>query len=81
MADQETWWSLSPDHQVDHGFILQSWQLFVVILAGWMNRQQQEVIEYFRTENLVLQEKRGRRRILLDDGQRRSRSLTPGAPS
>jgi hypothetical protein len=34
--------------------ILQSWQLLLVILAGWMNRQQQEVIEYLRTENHVL---------------------------
>ena len=27
-------------------FVLQPWQLFLVILAGWINRQQQEVIEY-----------------------------------
>jgi len=52
-------------------FILQPWQLFLVILAGWMNRQQQEVIEYLRTENQVLKEKLGRKRILLDDDQRR----------
>ena len=32
-------------------FVLQPWQLYVVILAGWINRQQQEVIEYLRTEN------------------------------
>ena len=25
-----------------------------MILAGWMNRQQQEVLEYLRTENRVL---------------------------
>ena len=35
-------------------FILQPWQLYFVILAGWINRQQLEVIEYLRTENLVL---------------------------
>jgi len=52
-------------------FILQPWQLFLVILAGWMNRQQQEVIEYLRTENQVLKEKLGKKRILLDDDQRR----------
>lgn len=50
---------------------LQPWQLFLVILAGWVNHQQQEVIEYFRTENQVLKEKLGRKRILLDDDQRR----------
>ena len=51
--------------------ILQPWQLLLVILAGWVNRQQQEVIEYLRTENQVLQEKLGRKRILLTDDQRR----------
>jgi putative transposase len=52
-------------------FILQPWQLYLAILAGWMNRQQQEVIEYLRTENQVLKEKLGPRRILLNDDQRR----------
>ena len=27
-------------------FVLQPWQLVVVALAGWINQQQQEVIEY-----------------------------------
>jgi len=52
-------------------FILQPWQLFLVILAGWVNQQQQEVIEYLRTENQVLKEKLGKQRILLSDDQRR----------
>ena len=52
-------------------FILQPWQLLVLILAGWINRQQQEVIEYLRTENQVLKEKLGKKRILLNDDQRR----------
>jgi putative transposase len=52
-------------------FIFQPWQLLVVILAGWMNRQQQEVIEYLRTENQVLKEKLGGKRVLLNDDQRR----------
>ncbi len=52
-------------------FILQPWQLCLAILAGWINRQQQEVIEYLRTENQVLKEKIGRKRILLNDNQRR----------
>jgi hypothetical protein len=38
-------------------FILQPWQLCLVVLAGSVNRQQQEVIEYLRTENQVLKEK------------------------
>ena len=31
--------------------LLQPWQLLLLILAGWINRHQQEVIEYLRTEN------------------------------
>jgi len=52
-------------------FVLQPWQLYLVILAGWIHRQQQEVIEYLRTENQVLKEKLGKKRILLNDDQRR----------
>jgi hypothetical protein len=35
------------------------WILFAVAIAGWMNRQQQEVIQYLREENHVLREKIG----------------------
>jgi len=52
-------------------FVLQPWQLMLVILAGWTHRQQQFVIEYLHTENQVLQEKLGEKRILLNDDQRR----------
>ena len=51
-------------------FILQPWQLMLIILASWVNRQQQEVIENLRTENAVLKEKFGEKRILLTDDQR-----------
>ena len=51
--------------------LLQPWQLLVLILAGWINRQEQDVIEYLRAENRVLREKLGKKRILLDDSQRR----------
>ena len=40
-------------------FILHPWQLYLAILASWINRQQQEVIEYLRTENQVLKERMG----------------------
>jgi len=43
----------------------------VMFLASWVNRQQQEVIEYLQTENQVLKEKLGKKRILLNDDQRR----------
>ena len=52
-------------------YILQPWQLLFVILAGWVNEQQQQVIEYLRTENQVLKDKLGKKRILLSDDQRR----------
>ena len=52
-------------------FVLQPWQLMLIMLASWVNRQQQEVIEYLRTENVVLKEKLGKKRILLTDDQRR----------
>jgi len=52
-------------------FIFQPWQLLHLILAGWVNHQQQQINDYLRTENQVLREKLGQRRILLDDDQRR----------
>ena len=52
-------------------FMLQPWQLFCIILAGWVNREQGDAIEYLRTENQVLKEKLGKKRILLNDDQRR----------
>ncbi len=47
------------------------WTFFTLAIAGWMNRQQQDVIAYLRVENQILREKLGRKRILLDDQQRR----------
>ena len=52
-------------------FTLHPWQLYFLILAVWVNRQQQTVIDYLRTENQVLREKLGKKRILLNDDQRR----------
>ncbi len=52
-------------------FVFQPWQPCLVILASWINREQQAVIEYLMTENRVLKEKLGKGRILLNDDQRR----------
>jgi len=52
-------------------FVLQPWQLLLLVLAGWINRKQQNIIDYLKTENEVLREKLGKKRILLSDGQRR----------
>jgi len=52
-------------------FVLQPWQLLVVILTGWLNRQQQAVIDFLLTEVRVLKETHGGKRIPLSDDQRR----------
>ena len=52
-------------------FILHPWQLLLAILAGWANQQQQQIIEFQRTEIDVLKEKLGKKRIILNDDQRR----------
>ncbi len=52
-------------------FLLKPWQLYFLALAGLVNRHQQELIEYLRTENQVLKEKFGKKRVMLSDDQRR----------
>jgi transposase InsO family protein len=52
-------------------FVLQPWQLLVIILTGWLNRQQQAVIDFLLTQVQVLKETHGKRRIRLSDDQRR----------
>ena len=47
------------------------WHFIIVAIAGWMNRQQQEVIAYLQEENRILREKLGQKRILLNDAQKR----------
>ena len=50
---------------------LQPWRLLLLILAGWVNRRQQDAVECLLTENQILREKLGKKRILLDDYGRR----------
>ena len=52
-------------------FILRPWHLFLLGLSGWINRDQQHMIEYLLAKNQVLKEKLGKKRILLNDDQRR----------
>ncbi|MCY2952410.1 MAG: helix-turn-helix domain-containing protein [Planctomycetota bacterium] len=52
-------------------FVLQPWQLLVIILTGWLNRQQQAVIDFLLTQVQVLKETHGGKRIPLSDDQRR----------
>ncbi len=43
--------------------------ILLMMLAGWLNRHQQDVIVYLKEENKILREKLGTKRILLDDNQ------------
>jgi hypothetical protein len=52
-------------------FILHPWHLLVFALSAWINREQEEVIQYLQAENQILREKLGPGRILLNDDQRR----------
>ena len=52
-------------------FVLQPWQVLLAALAGWVNQQQQQIIEFQRTEIDILKEKLGNKRLLLNDDQRR----------
>jgi putative transposase len=52
-------------------FIIRPWQIFLLGLSGWINRQQRRMIEYLVTENQILKDKLGKKRILLNDDQRR----------
>jgi len=52
-------------------FILKPWPLIVLFVASQLNREQQRMLEYLRAENQVLREKLGKKRILLNDDQRR----------
>ena len=39
------------------------WQFLALTFAGWVNRSQQDVIEYLKEENRVLREQLGARRL------------------
>jgi len=45
--------------------------LILVALAGWINRQQQDVIEYLQEQVRVLREMQGGKRLRFSDDQRR----------
>ena len=46
-------------------------QFLLVLLAGWVNRRQQDVIDYLRAENRTLREQIGGRQLRFTDAQRR----------
>ena len=46
-------------------------QFLVLTVAGWVNRHQEDLVDYLREENLVLREQLGPRPLRLTDAQRR----------
>jgi putative transposase len=46
-------------------------QFVLMAMAGWMNKRQQQVIEYLQEENRVLRQQTGKRRLRFTDEQRR----------
>jgi putative transposase len=51
--------------------VLDPFRFVLIAVAGWMNQQQLQVIEYLREENHVLREQLGGRRLRFTDNQRR----------
>ena len=61
------------------------WQFLALTFAGWVNRSQQDVIEYLKEENRVLREQLIARRLRFTDEQRRrlaakAKGVVPGEP-
>jgi transposase InsO family protein len=52
-------------------FVLQPWQLFFVILVGWVNREQQEIIQFYQAQLDTVMKAQGKKRLSLTDDQRR----------
>jgi hypothetical protein len=47
-------------------------QFLLMVVAGWLQRQQAAVIEYLGAENRVLRERLGDRRIIFTNAERRN---------
>jgi putative transposase len=50
---------------------LDPFRLLLISLAGWMNQQQQDAIDYLQEENRILREQLGGKRLRFNDDQRR----------
>src|SRR5215510_2136440 len=51
--------------------VLDPFRFVLIVVGGWMNHHQQQIIDYLREENRVLREQIGRRRLRFNDNQRR----------
>jgi transposase len=50
---------------------LDPFRFLLIAVAGWMNQQQLQLIDYLREENRVLREQLGEKRLRFNDDQRR----------
>ena len=55
-----------PSSGLSMSFILQPWQLFFMILASWVHREQQKIIEFYQAQLRALMEAQGKKRLLAD---------------
>ena len=51
-------------------FILQPWQLLVAVLAGWVDHEQQKIIQFYQADVKAMMEAQGEKRLLLSDDNR-----------
>ncbi len=52
-------------------FLLQPWQILMACLCGLVNERQQQIIEFQNAQIQALLKQHGRKRLLLNDDQRR----------
>jgi predicted oxidoreductase len=56
-------------------FLLQPWHLLPAILCGLVNRRHQQIIEFQNAQLDVLLRRLAKKRLLLDDNQRRLQAV------
>ena len=68
MVDAGGWRSQHPTGMPASTTLL---QFLLMLVAGWLQRQQAVTIEYLKAENRMLRERLGKRRIIFTDAERR----------
>jgi hypothetical protein len=66
-----TWESLAANIDAEMAASTTLLQFLLMLVAGWLQRQQVATIDYLRAENRVLRARLGRRRIIFTDAERR----------
>ena len=61
-------------------FLLQPWHMLLAVLCGMVNQRQQQIIEFQNAQIDTLLKQLGKKRLLLNDDQRRLLAVK-GTPS